>query len=276
MNDHPTTPDSRAVFILSDGTGITAEALARAVLSQFDAPFRKIRLPFIDDPGKAEAARQQIEHEGARGLRPIVFSTLVKPDLSDIIRRADALHLDLIQTFAAPLSNELGMASAQAIGRSHERPESGEYQSRIDAIHYAIEHDDGQSHRDLTGANLILVGVSRCGKTPTSMYLALQYGLRVANYPLIPEDFERNSLPSALVPHRAKLFGLSISPERLSAIRNERLPGSRYASLENCRWEAAQAEALMQRVGIRWLSSTTRSIEEIAAAIVQEAGLSRT
>jgi hypothetical protein len=275
MNDPTDHKDNRAVFILSDGTGITAEALARAVLSQFDVPFRKVRIPFIDDAEKAEAARLLIETEGARGKRPIVFSTLVKPDLSAVVRRANAVHLELIQTFADLLSAELGVVSAQAIGRSHERPESGTYRNRIDAIHFSIEHDDGQSHRDLGSADLILVGVSRCGKTPTSMYLALQYGLNVANYPLIPEDFQRGTLPSALKPYKHKLFGLSIAPERLSQIRNERMRDSRYASIDNCRWEVAQAEKLMQREGIHWLSSTTRSIEEISAAIVQECDFGR-
>ena len=117
---------------------------------------------------------------------------------------------------------------------------------------------------------MILVGVSRSGKTPTSLYLAMQHGLKVANYPLIPEDFERRQLPPALVPHRKKIFGLTIDPQRLSQIRNERRPGSKYADLANCRYEVSEAEAMMRRSGIRWLSSTTKSIEEIATTILQE------
>lgn len=269
------SPTSRPVYIVSDGTGITAEALARSVLSQFELEFKKIHLPFIDTAEKANEAMQRINAENANRKRPIVFSTLVKPELSNIVRQANALHLDLIQTFVAPLSEELGMQSAHVIGRSHKSPASGEYKNRIDAIHFSIEHDDGQSHKNLDGAEVILIGVSRSGKTPTSLYLALQHGLKVANYPLIPEDFERNSLPSAIIPLKSKLFGLSISPERLSEIRNERLPNSKYASLENCRREVAQAEALMQREGVRWLSSTTKSIEEIATAILHEIGFVR-
>ena len=134
----------------------------------------------------------------------------------------------------------------------------------------ALAHDDGQSNRNLEEADVILVGVSRSGKTPTSLYLSMQYGLKAANCPLIPEDFERQQLPPALLPHKKKIFGLSIQPERLSEIRNERRPNSRYASLDNCRMEVSEAEAMMRRAGIRWLSTTTKSIEEIATTILQE------
>src|SRR5439155_10790899 len=202
--------------------------------------------------------------------RPIVFSTLVKPDLSDVIRKSNGMHMDLIQTFVAPLEQELGVKSTHTIGRSHNVVDSEEYKNRIEAINFSLAHDDGQSHKSLATADVILVGVSRSGKTPTSLYLAMQYGLKTANYPLIPEDFERRQLPSALVPHRKKIFGLTIAPERLSQIRNERRPNSTYASLANCRNEIHEAEAMMRREGIRWLSTTTKSIEEIATTILQE------
>ena len=201
--------------------------------------------------------------------RPIVFSTLAKQDFSNIIRQSHALHFDLIQTFVVPLENELSLKAARAMGLSHKSPDSEEYTSRMDAINFSLAHDDGQSHKNLANADVILVGVSRSGKTPTSLYLAMQYGIRAANYPLIPEDFERGQLPSALRPYKDRLFGLSINPERLAAIRNERLPNSQYASLENCRQEVQAAEMMMQKEGIRWLSSTTKSIEEIATAIMQ-------
>jgi len=144
------------------------------------------------------------------------------------------------------------------------------YHDRIEAINYSLAHDDGQSHVDLEGSDVILVGVSRSGKTPTSLYLAMQYGVKASNYPLIPEDFERRQLPPALVPHRKKLFGLTIDPMRLSEIRNERRPNSKYASLVNCRHEVSEAESMMRRAGVRWLSTTTKSIEEIATTILQE------
>ena len=182
----------------------------------------------------------------------------------------------MFETFVEPLERELGMKSAHTIGRSHNiATNSEDYKNRIEAINFALAHDDGQSAKGLEKADVILVGVSRSGKTPTTLYLAMQYGVKAANYPLIPEDFERNQLPSALPPYKGKIFGLSISPERLSEVRNERRPNSRYASVENCRYEVDAAERMMRREGIRWLSSTAKSIEEIAATIMQEVRLDR-
>jgi regulator of PEP synthase PpsR (kinase-PPPase family) len=267
----PMTASQHTVFFVSDGTGITAETFGHAVLSQFEMRFRQVRLPFIDTLDKArEAARKINETFTADGQRPIVFSTLVKPDLSAVIRTASGMHMDLIQTFVAPLEQELGVMSTHTIGRSHNIVDSQEYKARIEAINFSLTHDDGQSHKNLAAADVILVGVSRSGKTPTSLYLAMQYGIKAANYPLIPDDFERGRLPSSLPPFREKIFGLSITPERLSEIRHERRAGSKYASIENCRYEVNEAELMMKREGIRWLSSTTKSIEEIATTILQE------
>ena len=267
----PLPTSARTVFFVSDGTGITAETFGHAVLTQFEMRFRQIRLPFIDSVDKAhEAVRRINDVFNADGQRPIVFSTLVKPDLSEVIRRANGMHMDLIQTFVAPLEQELGVKSTHTIGRSHNIVDSEEYKNRIEAINFSLAHDDGQSHKNLAEADVILVGVSRSGKTPTSLYLAMQYGIKAANYPLIPDDFERGRLPSSLPPFRSKIFGLTITPERLSQIRNERRAGSKYASIENCRYEINEAEAMMRREGIKWLSSTTKSIEEIATTILQE------
>ena len=262
---------ARTVFFVSDGTGITAETFGHAVLTQFELRFRQVRLPFVDTLEKAyEAARRINEAFIADGQRPIIFSTLVKADLSNVIRQCNGMHMDLIQTFVAPLEQELGVKSTHTIGRSHNIVDSEEYKNRIEAINFSLTHDDGQSHKNLSSADVILVGVSRSGKTPTSLYLAMQYGIKAANYPLIPDDFERGKLPSSLPAFKDKLFGLSIAPERLSEIRHERRAGSKYASIENCRYEVNEAELMMKREGIRWLSSTTKSIEEIATTILQE------
>jgi regulator of PEP synthase PpsR (kinase-PPPase family) len=265
-------PPTRTVFFVSDGTGITAETFGHAVLSQFEMRFRQIRIPFTDTLDKArDAARRINEVYNADGKqRPIVFSTLVKHDLSGVIRAANGMHMDLFQTFVAPLEMELGVKSTHTIGRIHNIVDSEEYKNRIEAINFSLAHDDGQSHKNLAEADVILVGVSRSGKTPTSLYLAMQYGIKAANYPLIPDDFERGKLPSSLPPFKHKLFGLTITPERLAEIRNERRAGSKYASIENCRYEVNEAEVMMKREGIRWLSSTTKSIEEIATTILQE------
>ena len=262
---------NRTVFFVSDGTGITAETFGHSVLTQFDLRFKQIRLPFIDTIEKAfEAVRKINDAFDAEGNRPIVFSTLVQTDLASVIFKSKGLHMDLIQTFVAPLEQELGVKSTHTVGRSHNIADTEEYKNRIEAINYSLAHDDGQSNKNLSTADVILVGVSRSGKTPTTLYLAMQYGIKAANYPLIPDDFERGKLPSALPEFKGKIFGLSIAPERLSEIRNERRPGSKYASLENCRYEVNEAEAMMKREGIRWLSSTAKSIEEISTTILQE------
>ncbi|MFZ6744508.1 posphoenolpyruvate synthetase regulatory kinase/phosphorylase PpsR [Undibacterium sp. JH2W] len=262
---------NRTVFFVSDGTGITAETFGHSVLTQFDLKFKQIRLPFIDTLEKAhDAVRKINDAYTAEGNRPIVFSTLVKTDLAGVVFKSKGLHMDLIQTFVSPLEQELGVKSTHTIGRSHNITDSEEYKNRIEAINFSLAHDDGQSNKNLSAADVILVGVSRSGKTPTTLYLAMQYGIKAANYPLIPDDFERGKLPSALPEFKGKIFGLSIAPERLSEIRNERRPGSKYASLENCRYEVNEAELMMKREGIRWLSSTAKSIEEISTTILQE------
>ena len=263
---------TRTAFYISDGTGITAETFGNAILAQFDMKPRHVRLPFIDTVDKAHQAVRQINHTAElEGRKPIVFTTLVNMDVLKVIQDGcKGMLMDMFGTFVRPLEQELGIKSLHRVGRFADVALSKEYTDRIEAINFSLAHDDGQSNRDLAGADVILVGVSRSGKTPTSLYLAMQCGLKAANYPLIPEDFERRQLPPALVPFRSKIFGLTISPDRLAEIRSERRPNSKYASIENCRAEVAEAEAMMRRAGIRWLSTTTKSIEEIATTILQE------
>jgi hypothetical protein len=277
LNDFPallkkTLMSNRTVFFISDGTGITAETFGNAILAQFEISPRHVRLPFVDTVDKAHQVIRQINHTGeVEGKRPIVFTTLVNMEILAVIKsHCNGMLLDMFGIFVAPLENELGIKSNHRVGRFSDASKSQAYHDRIEAINFSLAHDDGQSHRDLAGSDVILVGVSRSGKTPTSLYLAMQYGLKASNYPLIPEDFERRQLPPALVPHRKKVFGLTISPVRLSEIRNERRPNSSYSDLVNCRNEVHEAEAMMRREGIRWLSTTTKSIEEIATTILQE------
>jgi [pyruvate, water dikinase]-phosphate phosphotransferase / [pyruvate, water dikinase] kinase len=267
----------RAIFFVSDGTGITAEMLGHSMLSQFDRiNFQQTVMPFIDTVEKAHECRAQIEEVGRRsGTRPIVFTTLVNQDVRVILGDANCLVLDFFERFIGPLEGELETKSSHTIGRSHAAADRKEYQDRIEAINFALAHDDGVSDRDLDKADVILIGVSRSGKTPTCLYLALQFGVKAANCPLIPEDFERNKLPTPLEPFRDKLYGLTIVPERLREIRQERRPGSKYADLENCRDEVKSAEELMRRHSIRMLNSTTRSIEEIATKIIQDVRIVR-
>ncbi len=262
----------RTVFFISDGTGITSETFGTAILAQFETRFRYVRLPFVDTVDKARHAVREVNHAGVVDAnKPIIFTTLVNPEILKIITDGcRGMLLDMFATFILPLETELQLKSSHHVGRFSDASKSKEYQARIEAINFSLAHDDGQSQLDLEQSDVILVGVSRSGKTPTSLYLAMQYGLKASNYPLIPEDFERRHLPPALTQHQSKLFGLTIQPERLSEIRNERRPNSDYASLENCRMEIREAESMMRRSGIRWLSTTTKSIEEIATTILQE------
>lgn len=277
MPDSPSpAASSRTVFFVSDGTGITVEMLGNSLLTQFEGiGFQHITVPFINTAAKAEACVARINEAGRAGPRPVVFTTLVNNEVRELVRRSEAFVLDFFEAFLAPLEGEFGQKSTHTIGRSHSARDAKGYTNRIEAINFALAHDDGASSRDLAKADVILVGVSRSGKTPTSLYLSLQFGIRAANYPLIPEDFDRMSLPKVLETYRNKLYGLSIAPERLREIRNERRPNSKYADLENCRHEVEQAEKLMQREGIHWANSTTKSIEEIATTILQEFRLER-
>src|SRR2546425_342312 len=214
----------RTVFFVSDGTGITAQMLGHSLLTQFEGvDFNQVTLPFVDSAERAQECLARIEAESASGNgQAIVFSTLVNQDLRQVVRRANALFLDFFETFIDPLEAGLGVKASHTIGRSHSAMDKKEYQQRIEAINFAMAHDDGASHRELGQADVILIGVSRSGKTPTSLYLALQFGVKAANYPLIPEDFQRMKLPEALRAHKGRLYGLTIASERLHEIRQER------------------------------------------------------
>ncbi len=270
--------DRRTVFFISDRTGITAEMLGNSLLSQFeDFEFLRETVPFVDSAAKVQAVIRQVNETAVRdGRQPIVFSSVVDEAASEMIRRdVHALTLDLFQIFIAPLEAELGSKSSHTAGRSHGIANSNDYFARMDAINFTQTHDDGAATRDLAKAQVILVGVSRCGKTPTSLYLALQFGVRAANFPLTPDDFADHKLPASILPHRARLFGLTIHPDRLHRIREERRPASKYAAIENCRHEVREAEELMHRERIPMLDTSAKSIEEIATTILHRAELAR-
>ncbi|HXV12000.1 MAG TPA: pyruvate, water dikinase regulatory protein [Burkholderiales bacterium] len=267
----------RTAFFVSDRTGITAEMLGHSLLTQFDeVPFNEVTLPFVDSVDKAHEAVRRINEQAAHdGTRPIVISTLARTDIAQVVGTANALFLDCFEIFISPLERELGKSASHVIGRTHNVSDFVNYHHRIESVNYTLSHDDGLSSRELGDADVILVGVSRSGKTPTCLYLAMQFGIRAANYPLIPEDFEGSQLPGQLQPLRSKLYGLTIRPERLHRIRTERRPGSKYATLANCEFEVREAEALMRQEGIPYLDATTKSVEELATTILQEAKLVR-
>jgi regulator of PEP synthase PpsR (kinase-PPPase family) len=263
---------NRTIYFVSDGTGITAETFGNSILNQFSIRPHHVRRPFIDTVDKAHQVVREINHTAElEGRKPVVFVTLIDPEVLVIVKeQCKGLVLDLFNTFIEPLEAEFGITSNHRVGRFSEVAKSQEYSDRIDAINFSLAHDDGQSAKNLDSADVILVGVSRSGKTPTSLYLAMQHGIKAANYPLIPEDFDRGRIPSSLAPHKKKCFGLTIDPLRLSQIRTERRPDSKYASVDNCRYEVREAETMMRREGISWLSSTHKSIEEIATTILRD------
>lgn len=270
-------PNRRTAFFISDRTGITVEMLGNSLLTQFDnVEFRRITLPFIDNLDKIREALAQIDAAGSEsGKRPLVFTSLMANDLRTEIAKANAMVLDLFDRFIVPLEAELGVKSAHAVGRSHSAGNFKDYNHRIEAVNYTLAHDDGVTNRNLEEADIILVGVSRSGKTPTCLYMALQFGVKAANYPLIPEDLEKMKLPPALLPLKHKVWGLTIMPDRLQQIRQERKPDSKYAAIDNCKWEVQAAERLMNNAGVSYLNSTTKSIEELATTILHEARLDR-
>ncbi|HSQ04407.1 MAG TPA: pyruvate, water dikinase regulatory protein [Burkholderiales bacterium] len=270
-------PLRRTAFFLSDRTGITAEMLGHSLLTQFESVrFQEVTLPFVDTSEKALEAVARINQSAkVDGVRPIVISTLVNAEIAAMIGSANALFLDCFEIFIAPLEKELGISASHAVGRSHSVTDIVNYYHRIDSVNYALSHDDGVSTRDLSEADIILVGVSRCGKTPTCLYLAMQFGIRAANYPLVPEDFATMQLPAQLKPLRNRLHGLTIKPERLQQIRTERRPGSKYATLANCDFEVREAETLMRKEQIPFLDATSKSVEELATTIVHQAKLVR-
>lgn len=267
----------RSVFFVSDGTGITAETLGRSLLAQFEnIEFEEITVPYVDSIEKAHTIVNEINMIAESGEpRPLIIDTIVNKDIRDVITTANGFMLDVFETFVDKLSSELSVQPANAVGKSHSIVDNESYSIRIDAVHFALDNDDGARTRHYDKADLILTGVSRCGKTPTSLYLALQFGIYVGNYPLTEDDFDDLRLPSALKEHKRKLFGLTIDPERLSAIRNERKANSRYASIQQCEMEIRAVEALFNKEGIPYINTTHLSIEEISTRIMAKAGIKR-
>jgi [pyruvate, water dikinase]-phosphate phosphotransferase / [pyruvate, water dikinase] kinase len=274
--EHSFAVSRRSVFFVSDQTGVTAETMGHSLLTQFDElEFRPVTLPFVSSVDKAEEAVRRINRAAMEeGVRPIIFSTLVQDDLRAIVMTSNALFLDFFAAFVGPLERELETRSTHRAGRAHGMADLAAYTMRINATNFALANDDGTGG-DYERADVILVGVSRVGKTPTCVYMALQYGIFAANYPLTDDDLEASALPARLNVHRRKLYGLTIKPERLMQIRNERRPDSRYASRQQVQFELRAAEALFSRFQIPVLDTTECSIEEIASRILNNTGIER-
>lgn len=273
---NPPTKRVRSAFFISDGTAITAETLGRSLLTQFSQPFDIQIIPYVDTVELAKKAALRINraHQSS-GLRPLVFDTIVNPKIRDVINAANALNLDIYEGLIGRISDEIGEKPRAHQGVAHSDVESDTYKARIDAVHYALDNDDGAKIRHYDRADIILVGLSRSGKTPTSLYLALQFGVHAANYPLTEEDLDSRYLPNVLRPYKDKLFGLTVDTERLVQIRKERKAGSRYASFAQCQREQQAIQAIYANESLPNLNVTHMSVEEIATRILQTMGLNR-
>jgi regulator of PEP synthase PpsR (kinase-PPPase family) len=259
----------RQAYFISDRTGITAETLGQGLLTQFPAiEFERHTFRYVDTIDKARFILNELLAQTGEGDRAIVISTIIADEIREVFNHPQVMLVDLFGTFIGPLEKELGIASSHKVGHTHGRVDDVSYAERIDAINYTIGHDDGLNTRHYDRADVILVGVSRSGKTPTSLYMAMQYGIKVANYPLTEDDLMNGDLPKSLQTHKAKLFGLTIEPERLSQIRSERMQDSRYASLRQCQSEVENAEALFRKFAITHIDVSQMSVEEIATTLL--------
>jgi len=261
----------RTVFYVSESTGITAETVGHSLLSQFEGvDFRTVYMPYINTREKAMELLERLrEIKDQDGARPIIFGTLLDDEIRALFSADCCLYIELFDTFVGPLSEELGIPPTRKTGQSHSLRDSSHYDNRINSINFAMANDDGMRLDNFKDAEVILIGVSRSGKTPTCLYLAMHFGLKSANYPLTEEDFAQGGVPQVLLPHKHKLFGLTIDPVRLQRIRQERRPNSGYASLDRCKDELRRADDVFRTLGIPVLDTTSHSIEEIASSIVK-------
>lgn len=273
VGEHRTEPDDEGVvpvFFLSDSTGISAETMGNALLIQFpDLVFERTTIPFI---GTVEAAREVVAilDEAMDGpVTPLAFTTAAEDHIRHELLQTRAPIIDLFDSHMERVEEVLGHRGVREASRLHGVGDIKRYNTRMAAVEFTIEHDDGQSLRALDRADVVLIAPSRCGKTPTSMYLALQHGLFVANYPLVDEDLESHELPRPVRELADRCFGITTTVERLSRVRNERRPGSRYAEPAQVRWELRQAGALYAANGIPVIDSSTKSVEEMAALVLQ-------
>ena len=268
---------SRTAFFVSDSTGLTAERLGNSLLSQFKTlDFQKQTVAYIDTEAKAQRLVDRINRAAERdGAAPIIIDTVIDAEIRAIIKSSQGFTIDVFEEFLKSLQHELGSDPSNQVGHASITTQDTQYSSRIAAVHYALDADDGAKLNNYENADLILIGVSRSGKTPSCLYLGLQYGIYAANYPITEDDLDSGQLPQVLRKQRRKLFALTIDPERLSSIRQERRANSRYASLIQCEDELRQAEMLFDRYKIPVINTTHFSVEEIAAKILTETQLER-
>lgn len=267
----------RYIYFLSDQTGVTVETLGHSLITQFDYhDFQQVTLPFIDSEDKAKEAVSKINSENRDSSeKPIIFSTLVQDELREIIKTVNGLHLDIFDVFIGPLEKELKQKSVRKSGLAHGMSDTKNYMKRIEATNFALSNDDGSILKHYDMADIILIGVSRSGKTPTCLYLAMQYGIYAANFPLTEFELEDGLIPKSLKQHHKKLFGLTITPERLKQIRKERRSLGSYSSIKQISYEIRESERMFEKNNINYVDTTELSIEEISGKILEKTGIER-
>ena len=267
----------RHAFFISDRTGLTSESMGDALLDQFEGiEFRRTTYPFVDTVEKAHEMVNIINRMAEiTSVRPLVSSSIIGAEIREVIQTSAGMHLSFFDAFLSRLEAELGVPARHSVGRNHGIYDAERYEARMEAVNFSLNHDDGVSDKDLKNADVILMGVSRSGKTPTCLYMAMQYGIRAANYPLTADDLSSTNLPPMIKAYKHKLFGLTIQPERLREIRQERRPDSNYSSMNTCRNEVAEAQAMYRQHSIPFTNSTNKSVEELAIGIMQACKLKR-
>ncbi|MET0294126.1 MAG: pyruvate, water dikinase regulatory protein [Phenylobacterium sp.] len=256
------------VHLVSDSTGETLNALARAVCARFEnvLPIEHI-YALVRSKRQLERALSDIEDAPGVVIHTIVDHDL-RSDLEEGCRKLDMPCIPALDPLVSALSRYVGAPLTSRVGAQHAMDH--DYFNRMDALNYAIGHDDGQGGQDLDLADVILVGVSRTSKTPTCIYLAHR-GVRAANVPLVPG---RPIPPKLLEMKNTLVVGLTVSPDRLIGIRRNRLlslkenRSSTYIDVDAVKDEIVQARRLYERQGWPVIDVTRRSVEETAAAVL--------
>lgn len=259
------------VFLVSDSTGITIDSLGQSLFTQFpEIQFEKNVFPFVSNQNEAMRVISHIHKESSsQKAPPLVFTSLANEQLKNLFLSNGIAIIDIFSTFIPTMEAQLEAHASHAIGETHGVSNTNHYIKRIDALNFTLSHDDGMKINDMESADIILTGVSRSGKTPTCLYLAMHYNLKAANYPLVDNDFDSTSLPQPIAEYKSRVFGLTISPQQLCKIREERRPSSKYSSYEQCEFETKKAEAIFKNSNLPYLDTTSTSIEEITTTIIQ-------
>lgn len=266
---------SKDVYFLSGSTGILAEDLGKALLCQFpEISFNEEKIPFIRTEEDAWKAREHILKRSS-GRHPLVFSTIMNPELIGILDAPEIEFFNICDTYLNRLAELLEAEPLRESGFSRHLDDTT-MAKRVSAIQYCIAHDDGSLTRDYDEAEVILLGVSRSGKTPVSVYLATQMGIKTANYPLVCEDLNAYRLPMDIIRNKKRVVGLSTTPEILHHIREKRYKDSSYAKLATCVKELSQAHQIFLNYQIPVIMSDGRSIEETATQVAQTLAVNRT